>query len=168
MDDDFNIRYDSGPFHKAHVSFKDGCLIFANDPRTKLHPIPCSTDLKSAAFLKANLLQLSFNETEFTKHFKARSISMKPILKGKRKSTTELAHWAVIALAPLFFLWNPPWAGWVMVGYALLASAPFIVAQRYNRFRLRRLLAAAGSGGYSASLSHLLRLKSDRRGRRQA
>ncbi len=52
----------------------------------------------------------------------------------------ELAHWLVLASAPLFFLWNPPRVGLLMIGYAVLASLPFIVAQRYNRCRLSRLL----------------------------
>lgn len=57
---------------------------------------------------------------------------------------SEIAHWVVISFAPLFFLWNPPWAGVAMIGYALLANAPCILAQRYNRHRLRRLLAQRG------------------------
>jgi glycosyl-4,4'-diaponeurosporenoate acyltransferase len=53
----------------------------------------------------------------------------------------ELCHWCAIGCAPVFFLWNPWWADLVMVGYALLANIPCILAQRYNRLRLRRLLA---------------------------
>jgi glycosyl-4,4'-diaponeurosporenoate acyltransferase len=52
----------------------------------------------------------------------------------------ELAHWIVVACAPLFFLWNPPWVGLVMIAYALLANLPCILAQRYNRLRLGRVL----------------------------
>jgi glycosyl-4,4'-diaponeurosporenoate acyltransferase len=48
----------------------------------------------------------------------------------------ECVHWVVIALAPAFFLWNPPWAGWVMVAYALAANLPCIAVQRFNRARL--------------------------------
>lgn len=58
------------------------------------------------------------------------------IIETKR---AELTHWALIPPALLFFLWNPPWAGWCMVLYALLANVPFIIAQRYNRPRLERL-----------------------------
>lgn len=54
----------------------------------------------------------------------------------------EAAHWAQLACAPLFFIWNPPWAGWVMVVYALLANMPCIMAQRYNRIRLLRIQAS--------------------------
>lgn len=50
----------------------------------------------------------------------------------------ELAHWCMIACLPLFFLWNPPWARWVMTGYAIAANVPCILVQRYNRFVLDR------------------------------
>lgn len=52
---------------------------------------------------------------------------------------SELSHWFQMLPAPLFFLFNPAWAGWVMVGYAILFNAPFIIVQRYNRLRLERL-----------------------------
>ena len=53
----------------------------------------------------------------------------------------ELCHWFVLGCVPVFFLWNPWWADLVMVGYAVMANIPCILAQRYNRLRLRRLLA---------------------------
>lgn len=40
----------------------------------------------------------------------------------------------------LFFIWNPLWAGFIMIAYAILANLPFILTQRYNRPRLQRLL----------------------------
>jgi glycosyl-4,4'-diaponeurosporenoate acyltransferase len=52
----------------------------------------------------------------------------------------EAVHWATFVCAPVFFLWNPDWAGWVMVGYATVANVPCIIAQRYNRARLLRAL----------------------------
>ena len=52
----------------------------------------------------------------------------------------ETAHWCMLACLPLFFLWNPPWACWVMSAYALAANLPCIVAQRYNRFALNRMV----------------------------
>ncbi|MFL2100202.1 glycosyl-4,4'-diaponeurosporenoate acyltransferase [Desemzia sp. FAM 23989] len=52
----------------------------------------------------------------------------------------EFAHWMMIPPAFLFFLWNPPWAGWIMVAYAFVANLPFIIVQRYNRPRLERLI----------------------------
>lgn len=51
----------------------------------------------------------------------------------------ELCHWTVIAMTPLFFLWNPWWADGVMVVYALAANLPCIIAQRYNRARIGAL-----------------------------
>jgi glycosyl-4,4'-diaponeurosporenoate acyltransferase len=53
----------------------------------------------------------------------------------------ELCHWLAIGCAPLFFLWNPWWGDLIIVGYALAANLPCILAQRYNRIRFRRLLA---------------------------
>lgn len=51
----------------------------------------------------------------------------------------EIAHWCMLACLPFFFLWNPPWGRWVMATYALVANLPCILAQRYNRFILRRV-----------------------------
>ncbi|HRZ45979.1 MAG TPA: glycosyl-4,4'-diaponeurosporenoate acyltransferase [Candidatus Paceibacterota bacterium] len=53
----------------------------------------------------------------------------------------ELCHWAAIACAPVFFLWNPWWGDSIIAAYALAANLPCILVQRYNRQRLRRLLA---------------------------
>jgi glycosyl-4,4'-diaponeurosporenoate acyltransferase len=52
----------------------------------------------------------------------------------------ELTHWILILFAPFFFLWNRPEIGLFMIFYALLENVPFIIAQRYNRYRFRRLL----------------------------
>ncbi|MHA6253256.1 glycosyl-4,4'-diaponeurosporenoate acyltransferase CrtO family protein [Oceanobacillus sp. CAU 1775] len=52
----------------------------------------------------------------------------------------ELTHWLLIPPALLFFLWNPMWAGWVMVAYALIANLPFIITQRYNRARIEKII----------------------------
>ena len=48
----------------------------------------------------------------------------------------EAVHTVVILCAPLFFFWNPPWAGGLMILYALAANLPCILIQRYNRARL--------------------------------
>ncbi len=53
----------------------------------------------------------------------------------------EATHWIFILFAPFFFLWNPLWVGFFMIFYALAENLPFIIAQRYNRFRFGRLLA---------------------------
>jgi len=52
----------------------------------------------------------------------------------------ELVHWASMLAAGVFFFWNPLWAGWVMVGYGVLANLPCIFIQRYNRIRISRML----------------------------
>jgi glycosyl-4,4'-diaponeurosporenoate acyltransferase len=57
----------------------------------------------------------------------------------------ELCHWVTLGCAPVFFLWNPWWADLIMVSYALGANLPCILAQRYNRRRLQRLLARLGA-----------------------
>ncbi|GAE92919.1 glycosyl-4,4'-diaponeurosporenoate acyltransferase precursor [Gracilibacillus boraciitolerans JCM 21714] len=53
----------------------------------------------------------------------------------------ELTHWLSILPAPLFFLWNPLWAGWVMILYALLFNLPIIIVQRYNRGRIQSIIS---------------------------
>ncbi len=55
----------------------------------------------------------------------------------------EDVHWASMLPAPLFFLFNPPWAGGLIIVYALLSNVPFIIIQRYNRPRLERLYKLA-------------------------
>lgn len=52
----------------------------------------------------------------------------------------ELAHWWMISCLPVFFLWNPLWACLLMTAYAILANVPCILAQRYNRLMLTRIL----------------------------
>lgn len=52
----------------------------------------------------------------------------------------EATHWIFILFSPLFFLWNPRWVGFFMIAYALIENLPFIIAQRYNRFRFGHLL----------------------------
>lgn len=59
---------------------------------------------------------------------------------------SETCHWAMILPGFLFFLWNSPLGGWLMVAYAFLNNLPVIVVQRYNRPRLRRMLAIAEKG----------------------
>jgi len=50
----------------------------------------------------------------------------------------ELAHWVIFVFSFVFFIWNDWWVGMIMVAYALIANIPCIIAQRYNRARLRR------------------------------
>lgn len=52
----------------------------------------------------------------------------------------ELAHWWAMLCGPLFVLWNPPLAAVLLVGYGVVANLPFILIQRYNRFRTQALV----------------------------
>jgi glycosyl-4,4'-diaponeurosporenoate acyltransferase len=52
----------------------------------------------------------------------------------------ELVHWITMLWTPIFFLWNPAWACLVIIGYALAANVPCILAQRYNRIRFTKVL----------------------------
>jgi glycosyl-4,4'-diaponeurosporenoate acyltransferase len=62
----------------------------------------------------------------------------------------ELCHWLLVALAPLFFLWNPWYVAWPMISYAIAVNAPCIMAQRYNRPRLAALAALSAPRGMRA------------------
>jgi len=54
----------------------------------------------------------------------------------------EIVHWLMLGCLPIFFIWNPPWARWVMALYAFGANLPCILAQRYNRLILCRIVRA--------------------------
>jgi glycosyl-4,4'-diaponeurosporenoate acyltransferase len=51
-----------------------------------------------------------------------------------------MTDWLAIGCAPLFFLRNPWWGDLIIVGYAVAANLPCILAQRYNRARFQRFL----------------------------
>ena len=52
----------------------------------------------------------------------------------------ELGHWWAMACGPIFVLWNPPLAAALLIGYGVVVNLPFILIQRYNRFRIEALL----------------------------
>jgi glycosyl-4,4'-diaponeurosporenoate acyltransferase len=52
----------------------------------------------------------------------------------------EVTHWLVMAIAPVFVVWNPWWVVVIMFVYAFVANAPCLLVQRYNRMRLYRVL----------------------------
>ncbi len=52
----------------------------------------------------------------------------------------EVTHWLVMAIAPVFVLWNPWWLVAIMFVYAFVANVPCLLVQRYNRMRLYRVL----------------------------
>jgi glycosyl-4,4'-diaponeurosporenoate acyltransferase len=51
----------------------------------------------------------------------------------------EWTHWLAIPPSLLFFLWNTWYVGVIMIVYAFMFNVPFIMIQRYNRIRLKRL-----------------------------
>ncbi|WP_226669994.1 glycosyl-4,4'-diaponeurosporenoate acyltransferase [Metabacillus litoralis] len=63
------------------------------------------------------------------------------LLETKR---AELSHLLQILPAPLFFTFNDPISGVIMIIYACCFNTPFIMIQRYNRFRLIRCLSRPG------------------------
>lgn len=87
--------------------------------------IPDGAKLFKAGFEKK---QLRGTEMSYLEKF---------ILESRR---AELTHWLQILPAGFFFFWNPLWAGWVMVAYALMFNVPIIIAQRYNRARFEQLV----------------------------
>lgn len=52
----------------------------------------------------------------------------------------ELAHWWAMGCGFSFVLWNPPIAATLLVAYGVMINLPFIMIQRYNRFRTQALL----------------------------
>jgi len=52
----------------------------------------------------------------------------------------ERVHWLIAAAAPLTVVWNSGILLASMAAYALIANAPCIAAQRYNRLRLVALV----------------------------
>lgn len=68
----------------------------------------------------------------------------------KESVRAEICHWLMIPPGFLFFLWNNVLVGWLMVLYAFLNNLIPIVLQRYNRPRLRKLLAIAERKQYPA------------------
>jgi glycosyl-4,4'-diaponeurosporenoate acyltransferase len=59
----------------------------------------------------------------------------------------ELAHWWALCCGPVFALWNPPLPAALLAGYGVVVNLPFIVIQRYNRFRTQALLSRLARRG---------------------
>ncbi len=51
----------------------------------------------------------------------------------------EYVHWLIALAGPLFLAWNPPSLGLFMVFFGFAFNTPFVMIQRYNRFRLTRV-----------------------------
>lgn len=61
------------------------------------------------------------------------------ILESKR---AELSHYLQMLPVPIFFLFNFWWVGLIMIAYAMMVNLPCVFAQRYNRPRFEKVLAA--------------------------
>lgn len=51
----------------------------------------------------------------------------------------ETIHWLQIFPFWIIGFWSPPYIVWIMLAYALIVNFPCILAQRYNRPRLRKI-----------------------------
>ena len=60
----------------------------------------------------------------------------------------ELTHWLAMPFFWVFGFFVPARVIWYMLIYALLANLPCIIAQRYNRPRVQRLLARMKPRGF--------------------
>ena len=52
----------------------------------------------------------------------------------------EMTHWMAISAFWVFGFFTPIYVLWMMLAYALALNLPCIIAQRYNRPRIRRIL----------------------------
>ena len=59
----------------------------------------------------------------------------------KESVRAEICHWIMILPCLFFFMWNSVALGWINVAYAVLSNLVPIILQRYNRPRMRKLLA---------------------------
>ena len=87
------------------------------------------------------LFRGGFSKRGGARHHRAQ---LEQFLRATRRA--ERAHWAILALAPTFFLWilafgMPWWLAVAMFGYGVVANVPCILVQRYNRGRLARILS---------------------------
>lgn len=58
----------------------------------------------------------------------------------------EFTHCVGLMFLPVFLIWNPPWARFLMVFVFLFGHVPCILVQRYNRPRFVNLNASQVSG----------------------
>lgn len=73
------------------------------------------------------------------KHLKEKNITYyKQFLRETRRA--EWTHYLQMIPAPIFFLFNPLWVGYFMIGYAILANMPCILTQKYNQIRFTNLI----------------------------
>jgi glycosyl-4,4'-diaponeurosporenoate acyltransferase len=54
---------------------------------------------------------------------------------------SEFCHWVMMIPGVFFFMWNSTTGGWLNLAYAVANNLVPIIMQRYNRPRVRKLLA---------------------------
>lgn len=59
----------------------------------------------------------------------------------------ELCHLIALACTPIFFCWNPIWAGLLIVAIAMALNLPCLLSQRAIRLRLRGILLQREQAG---------------------
>lgn len=52
----------------------------------------------------------------------------------------ELTHWLTMLMAPIVLIFNPRWTYSIHIIYAIISNLPFIIIQRYNRPRFKKIL----------------------------
>ena len=121
-------RFDHDTWLTAERAVERGGRLYIRAFRVKRwkHLLPEAGDLFEGGFDKSSL------RTRSLEHLGRHLVETR---------RAEVGHWAAMAAGPLFFLWNPWYAGVVIQLYAIAANGPCIVSQRYNRIRLRRILA---------------------------
>jgi glycosyl-4,4'-diaponeurosporenoate acyltransferase len=78
----------------------------------------------------------SFFGGQSKKHLRGRA-GIETMLVETRRA--ELVHWALVASSPGFALWSSAPLTGAMIAFAIVANAPCIIVQRFNRGRLLRL-----------------------------
>lgn len=70
------------------------------------------------------------------------------VLRGFQAETrrAEIVHWALLAVTPIYWLWNPLVGDVAVTAVNAAIHAPFIVVQRYNRARSAAILARRHNG----------------------
>ena len=99
------------------------------------HLLPEAGDVFAGGFDKSRLGQPSGSHLE------------RHLMETRR---AELGHWLAVLATPLFMARNRPTMAVLMPVYALAVNGPCIAAQRYNRLRLRRVLARRAAPGEAA------------------
>lgn len=94
--------------------------------RSWKHLIPNGSALYKDAF---SIRRLSKSSPEYLRRWLKESVR------------SEICHWLMIPPSLFFFLWNNVLVSWLMVLYAFLNNLVPIILQRYNRPRMRKLLA---------------------------